>query len=148
MHILNTPHTNSDGTINGAVLIKKYKQAREIFSQLYDECINNGIIVGNKFHVKSEHIEECVAEICELEVDQIKRKSRAKHLVEARMIAYHMLYNYAGLTLKQIGNRYNGRDHTTIINGLQNYAKWIFSDPVFAAKAKACEDAILTKPCD
>lgn len=146
MHILTTPHINADGSVNGAVLIKKYKVAREIFSQLYDECIANGIIVGNKFRVTSSEVIEKVSEFLQIPVPAIKCKSRRRNLVEARMICYHIMYNYSGLTLTQIGRLFGNRDHTTILHALQSYNDWMFSDKAFANKAKACEELILNRP--
>ena len=49
--------------------------------------------------------------------DEIKGRSRARGLVLCRHVYYHIARNVMGLKLAQIG-QYMGRDHTTIIHGL------------------------------
>lgn len=131
--------------MNGAILIRKYKAARDIFSQLYDECINHGVQVGNKINLTPDQVENHVSEATGVPVDIMKSNRRHKYPVEARMIAYHIMYNWLGMTLEAIGKRFGGRDHTTVLHALQSFDDWIFTDKAFALKAKRVEDDLLNK---
>jgi hypothetical protein len=57
-----------------------------------------------------------VAKRHNLTIDQLIGPRRHRHLVTARIEAYHLLRGL-GYTLPQIGHRMN-RDHTTILHGL------------------------------
>lgn len=58
-----------------------------------------------------------VAKRHNLTVDQLIGPRRHRHLVTARIEAYHLLRGL-GYTLPQIGHRMGNRDHTTILHGL------------------------------
>ena len=55
---------------------------------------------------------------------------RHQNIVEARHIICNVLYSYAGLTLGQIGKRFN-RDHTTIIAGNHKVAALLTNNEPF-----------------
>lgn len=64
-------------------------------------------------------------------------KSRKRELVRARYILMRMLRRYTALSLAEIGNRIKdqtdpekGKDHTTVIHGLQAIQNEMDTDPV------------------
>ena len=73
---------------------------------------------------QSKLILETVAEKYKMTVDELKNKSRKRRFVEAREEAFYRLRE-AGYSWPQCA-RFCGRmDHTTAINGAQNYEKRI-----------------------
>ena len=66
--------------------------------------------------ISEEVIEDC-ARVCGLTVKQVMSKSRKTEFVEARWLAYRILYPM-GYSLISIGRIFN-RDHGTVLNGLR-----------------------------
>ena len=63
-------------------------------------------------------------EVCEqhgISMDQLTSHNRAKHLIDARMLAYYRLHKELGLSLPQIGRYIGDRDHSTVFYGIKRY---------------------------
>jgi chromosomal replication initiator protein len=63
-------------------------------------------------------------EICEqhgISMDQLISHNRAKHLIEARMLAYYRLKTELNLSLPQIGRCIGNRNHATVFYGVKRY---------------------------
>lgn len=58
----------------------------------------------------------------EYNIEDVKGRSRKRELVEIRSCAGYILYTRKVGTLKSIGRFFGGRDHSTVINGNQNWA--------------------------
>ena len=73
--------------------------------------------------VTLDEIMENVATYCDMEVRDIKSKTRVHKFVRARVLFYVKARNH-GYTLPQIG-KYVRRDHSTVINGIYNKMKYL-----------------------
>lgn len=69
---------------------------------------------------------------------------RHQNIVWARHIICSMLYNYACLTLGQIGNKFN-RDHTTIIAGNQKVSILLTNNEPFRDLYNGFRDGLKEK---
>lgn len=68
------------------------------------------------------HPDDIINHVCtyyNIKSTQIKGPRRDASLVKARQIAMYLLKNELGLTFSEIGNVLGGRDHTTIIHGVE-----------------------------
>lgn len=52
-----------------------------------------------------------------ISTEQLKSKTRLKEIVKYRHIAYFIACKHTELGLKQIGQEFGGRDHSTVIHG-------------------------------
>jgi hypothetical protein len=59
--------------------------------------------------------------------------SRKQDVVVPRHVAMFLLRELAGMSLQQIGQRFGGKDHTTVLNGCERTVERMASDPKFAA---------------
>jgi len=50
---------------------------------------------------------------------------RARHIVDARYEAFWRCRNETAMSLPQIGKRFGGRDHTTVLHGVREYERRI-----------------------
>jgi len=91
---------------------------------------------------KSEHIIKKVCDDYGLDVEQIKSQSRKTPLPEARFISYRLIKDSTELSLKSIGKIFNGRDHTTVINGLTAVNNWNDTDIDFRKRFSFLEKSI------
>lgn len=68
------------------------------------------------------HPDDIVNKICRyynIKTTQIKGPKRDAYLVKARQIAMYLLKKELGMTFVEIGNLLGGRDHTTIMHGIE-----------------------------
>jgi len=66
-----------------------------------------------------ERVIEIVAEFFGLTKDDLLNERRTREIVRARQVAMYFLRHYLNLPLKQIGNIMGGRDHSTVIHGIE-----------------------------
>ncbi|MBI4097458.1 MAG: chromosomal replication initiator protein DnaA, partial [Candidatus Levybacteria bacterium] len=77
---------------------------------------------GNGIPRKASHPDEIIRTICEfysLKPTQLKGAKRDAGLVRARQACMYVLKKDVGLTFSEIGNLLGGRDHTTIMHGVE-----------------------------
>jgi chromosomal replication initiator protein len=78
--------------------------------------------------VSVDQIIRLVAEYYGVELPALCGQSRSKELVRARHIAMFLAREEAGASLPQIGTAMSGRDHTTILYGVNKIAEEIEQD--------------------
>lgn len=70
-------------------------------------------------HIHAEDVIESVCSYFRIKPTQLKGPKRDASLVKARQITMYLLKHELGLTLVEIGNVLGGRDHTTIMHGVE-----------------------------
>lgn len=75
-----------------------------------------------KGHLHTEDVIKGVCEFYNVKPTQLKGPKRDAGLVRARQVCMFLLYNELGLTYVEIGNVLGGRDHTTIMHGVEKIA--------------------------
>lgn len=73
-----------------------------------------------------------VANAFRLTSDDIAGSCRQAHIMHARQIAAAVMRRVTSRTLVEIGMSLGGRDHTTVMNGLERIEKWRRFDPMHA----------------
>lgn len=81
--------------------------------------IYNGKQKESLRHLHSEDIIKKVCDYYSIKSTQLKGPKREASLVQARQIAMYLLKKELGLTFVEIGNILGGRDHTTIMYGVE-----------------------------
>jgi len=85
----------------------------EVLSSALDDKEEGG---GNPFH--PDDIIKNVCDFYRIKPTQIRGSRRDSSLVKARQVAMYLLKKELGLTFVEIGNLLGGRDHTTIMYGV------------------------------
>ncbi len=75
---------------------------------------------------------ETVSRSTRVSVLDIKSERRQVPLVEARMIAFHIMRTVTSLSFPRIGLVCGGRDHTTILHGCRRMEERILAEPSLA----------------
>jgi chromosomal replication initiator protein len=78
-----------------------------------------------------EKIIEIVAEFFNLTKEDILNEKRTKNVALARQIVMYFLRHYLNLPLKQIGKILGGKDHSTVIHGIEKIEELIEKDESF-----------------
>ena len=74
----------------------------------------------NEKKITAELIIAETARYFQLSPDDLKGHSRTRAMVQARQISQYLMRTMTPLSLKDIGEAFNGRDHTTVLNGVRN----------------------------
>lgn len=73
--------------------------------------------------------------------DDIRSKKRSQEIATARQVVMYLCREYTVLALKSIGNAVGGKDHATVLNGVNRVETKIKEDPSF----KATIDTLIKK---
>lgn len=76
-------------------------------------------------HLHAEDILKAICEYYRIKPTLIKGPKRNASLVRARQVAMYMLYDKLKLTYVEVGNFLGGRDHTTIMHGVDKVKKLV-----------------------
>ena len=74
----------------------------------------------NEKKITAELIITETARYFQLSPDDLKGQSRTRVMVQARQIAMYLMRMMTPLSLKEVGEAFGGRDHTTVLNGVRN----------------------------
>lgn len=93
-------------------------------------------ILENMFHnigkeVNIEMIQKSVSSYFSIPLDALKDKTRKKEVAMARQVAMYFAKEFTDYSLKQIGQYFGGRDHSTVIHAVQSVHNLIDTDDSF-----------------
>ena len=87
-----------------------------------------------------KNMDELIAEAFMVTVSEIKSKDRKGPGKDARFFAMWYLKMNTDLSYEKIGERYNGRDHCTVLHACKKVDFWLDNNKIYKAKAsKALE---------
>ena len=90
------------------------------------------LLAQGRRQVSIEEIQKTVANFYRIPMKDLLGKSRQRSLVVARHAAISLAKELTTLSLKDIGNAFDGRDHSTVLNACKNVQDLIDKDDSFA----------------
>jgi chromosomal replication initiator protein len=112
--------------------------ASQVLDQLYPErSVLPRAILGTR------EIKEIVAETYGIRIDEIESQSRAARVVWPRQVAMYLAREVAGEPLPEIGAKFGGRNHSTVLNACQRVKQKLASDPNAAITVRSLERRIV-----
>ena len=102
--------------------------AREIVSE---------IAKPDKHVLNIDTIVKYCSTVFDVQTDQIRAKSRKKNIVKARQVAMFLSKQLTNHSLVTIGLHFGGRDHSTVIHGIDTINQQLAKDPVFKNKIES-----------
>jgi len=127
--------TSSVRELEGAVIkLLAYSSLtrREITPELAAEVLRGAS--GSLKELTPDRIEEVVAALYKVTVPDMRSPSRQRRVTEPRQVAMYLQKTLLDLAYTQIGLRFGGRDHSTVIHSIQKITDAVASDPDFQAK--------------
>jgi chromosomal replication initiator protein len=101
--------------------------ADEVLTQLYGRQQERAIAAGGPATV--DRIQDLVAEVFGVTRDDLLSKSRAARVTWPRQVAMYLAREHTHETLPAIGQRFGGRDHSTVLHACKRAADRIGTDP-------------------
>ncbi|GLR17208.1 chromosomal replication initiator protein DnaA [Portibacter lacus] len=116
------------------VLIQLIAQAslnqRKIDLMLAKEVIQSFVNQLNK-EITVENIKQLVAEHFQVPIEKLGGKTRKRSIVIARQLSMYLAKNLTNKSLKNIGNNFGGRDHSTVIYSCKAVQDLMDTDIIF-----------------
>ena len=118
-----------EGALTKIVAFSKLDRSKEISISMAEEALKDIISPGGTKKITPELIIQVVAEHYNLTPLDLLSQRRSKEIVYPRQIAMYLCRNMTEAPLQEIGKAMGGRDHTTIIHGIEKIAKDIENTP-------------------
>lgn len=96
--------------------------------ELANEALKDLISKDKPKVITAEYIQETVALYFHLKPEELRSSKRTRNIAHPRQIAMYLCRKLTDLSLPKIGEKFGGRDHTTIIHGCEKIAKEMQSD--------------------
>jgi chromosomal replication initiator protein len=77
------------------------------------------------------NIQRTVAEFYRVNLSELLSQKRTRPIARARQIAMGLAKELTDSSLKDIGDAFGGRDHTTVLHGCRLVAEWLKTDSTF-----------------
>jgi chromosomal replication initiator protein len=130
-----------EGAIRQLLLQASIKHS-DITMELAREIVNRAGVSRPSKKVTPEDITTVVANYFVVEVDKIIEQGRGtKEVAQARQLAMFLMKELTSASLKTIGQRFGGRDHSTVVHAIKTIEKAMEKDDSF----KKSVDAIMGK---
>lgn len=120
-------------SLEGALLkISTQAQALglEMTTELIEKAVKNNVETDEVF--RPEEIINNICSFYNIRPSQIKGAKRDASLVKPRQVAMYVLKKHLGLTFSEIGEILGGRDHTTIMHGVEKISSMIEKSSVLS----------------
>jgi chromosomal replication initiator protein len=98
--------------------------------QMAREVLKN-IIKQKEETVSIESIQKVVAAFCNIKVSDLKVKRKNKGSVVPRQIAMYLSRKLTNSSLIEIGEKFGGTDHSTVLHSIGRVDEKMKTDPVF-----------------
>jgi len=127
--------TSSVRELEGAVIkLLAYSSLthREISPELAAEVLHGA--GGALRQLTAEHIETSVASVYDVTLAEMRSSSRQRRIAEPRQVAMYLEKTLLDLPYTQIGYRFGGRDHSTVIHSIEKITAALEADAKLQAK--------------
>ena len=90
--------------------------------------ILKNILIENSKEITVEKIQKNVADHFQIKTSELKSSKRLKSIVFPRQIAMYICRNLTSLSYPEIGSKFGGKDHSTIIHAIKKIEKIMKED--------------------
>jgi chromosomal replication initiator protein len=124
-----------EGTLNRLIAMGKFHGA-PISLDFARKCLD-GFLQVPEPGASLDVIVNGVARFFNVKVAEIKGPRRTRQLVVPRQVAMYLARKHTGLSLPELGKRFGGRDHTTVLHALRKVEHDAEHDPSFRGRLDA-----------
>lgn len=100
---------------------------RRIDMDLAREALRDILIYQEK-QISIENIQQTIAEYFKIRVADLLSKNRARDVTRPRQLAMSFAKEFTNMSLPQIGDRFGGRDHTTVLHACRKIEELVQTD--------------------
>ena len=118
---------------------------KPITVELANEALKDLISKDRPKIITAEYIQEIVATYFHLKPEELKSSKRTRNIAYPRQIAMYLCRKLTDLSLPKIGEKFGGRDHTTIIHGFEKISRELQTDIELTQMLNELESKITAK---
>lgn len=118
---------------------------KPITVELANEALKDLISKDKPKVITAEYILEVVAGYFHLKPEELKSSKRTRNIAYPRQIAMYLCRKLTDLSLPKIGEKFGGRDHTTIIHGFDKISRELQTDIELTQMLNELESKITSK---
>ncbi|MEZ4530845.1 MAG: chromosomal replication initiator protein DnaA [Thermomicrobiales bacterium] len=134
-----------EGAFNKVLAVERL-QGRALTLQAAIDTLSDGRATARKADITNDDVIATVADKCGVTSEAMKGRNRAQEIVMPRQIAMYLMREETGASLAEIGRALGGRDHTTVIHGIEKIEARLQEDPALRTRVIAIREALLTAP--
>ncbi len=109
------------------ILANAHFTGRRIDTDLAREALRD-LLAHQDRQLSVDNIQQTAAEYYNLRVADLLSKKRSRHIARPRQLAMYLTKEYTSLSLPQIGDRFGGRDHTTVLHACRKITELLQTD--------------------
>ena len=117
-----------EGTLTNIIAHAKLLNA-EISLDLAKEVLKNIVKNQDNRFITIESIQKEVASFFGLRVQDLKSERKQKNIAVPRQITMYLARRYTGASYPEIGEKFGGKDHSTVIHAVKKIEKLLGNDP-------------------
>ncbi|MFY9463365.1 MAG: chromosomal replication initiator protein DnaA [Candidatus Sungiibacteriota bacterium] len=130
-----------EGALNQLVMASKLS-ASPINVETAKKIMMASAATPKKF-LSPKKIIKAVADFYDMSEKDIIQQSRKKDVVRPRQIAMYLMREYLKNSYPSIGDKFGGRDHTTVIHSCEKVGQEVLINPELVEELKAIRESIL-----
>lgn len=139
---VNTSGRDIDGAFNQLLLQHKYSDGPEGFEEL-DKMLRHLIRSNDHKRVRIEDIQKVVSRQFNVPRNDLLSNRRTRIIVRPRQIAMYLAKVMTPRSLPEIGRRFGGRDHTTVLHAVRKIEGMLAADQKLAHEIELLKRLIL-----
>ena len=124
-----------EGTLN-KILAYRDLLGDQVDEEAVSRAVRDMLKKSNEYIPSAEVITEYICKYYNMDASVLYSQSRSRDVVNARNIAMYLIRRMTNLSLVDIGKKFGGRDHSTVLHSLDNVEQKMRSDPSFAETVK------------
>ncbi len=99
---------------------------------------------GPRPKASADVVVEAVAAYYKVNLKDVRGRGRTKEIVLPRQVAMYLIREETDLSLGDIGKELGGRDHTTVMHGIEKIEQALSADAALRSQVTAIREAIFT----
>jgi chromosomal replication initiator protein len=103
---------------------------KPVTAEVAEEAIGSRTVAADR-RVTIEEIQKKTAEFYKLDLRELHSARRARRVARPRQVAMYLARELTSRSLPDIGRRFGGRDHTTVLHACRRIEALCKTDPVF-----------------
>lgn len=132
-----------EGTLTNIIAHAKLLNA-EISVDLAKEVLKNIVKNQDNRFVTIESIQKEVANFYGMRVQDLKSDRKQKNIAVPRQVTMYLARRYTGASYPEIGEKFGGKDHSTVIHAVKKMERLLGNDPSLTKNIEALSRKIET----
>lgn len=127
--IVETNIRDLEGALSNVTGYQEYLGKTSITLEKTQELLKDFYKTPEVGNISVENIKKVVANNFNINVKDLTGSKRTSQIAVARHIAFYLTRNMTELSLSDVGNEFGGRDHSSVLNGVNRIEEKLITDP-------------------